>query len=89
MKKILTLLTFLCLASCAIQQMSSKMEQANELMSENIQTMENSKATIDANTQEVKKSTETMQMVAIISPILLFVAIVASGFIVFKYFRKK
>jgi len=65
------------------------MEQANELMSENIQTMENSKATIEANTQEVKKSTETMQMVAIISPILLFVAIVASGFIVFKYFRKK
>lgn len=85
MKKIFVLLTFLCLASCAIQQMNSKMDQANELMTENIQTMEASKATIEANTKEVRRSTETMRMVAIASPVFLFIALVAAGYI----YRKK
>jgi uncharacterized lipoprotein YajG len=85
MKKLLVLLAVFTLAGCAIQQMNTKMDRSNELMEENIQTMESSKATIEENTREVRQSTQTMQMVAFISPALLFIALVAAGYV----YRKK
>lgn len=87
MKKLLILLAVFSLAGCAIQQMNSKMDRSNELMEENIQTMEVSRATIEANTREVMRSTQNMQMVTFISPALLFIALVAAGFVYRKKFK--
>jgi hypothetical protein len=87
MKKLFILTVFLGLASCAIQQMNSKMDQSNALMSENLQTMEASRASIEANTLEIRRSTQTMQMVTWISPALLFVALIVAAYIYRKKFK--
>lgn len=49
-------------ASCStIDQLNSNMQNANEIMLENIQTMEASKTAIEENTRQIELSTKTIQ----------------------------
>ncbi len=87
MKKILLLVV---LAGCTLQH---TMERANELMAQNTVIMEASKAAIEENTQQIKRSTDTMVEFQIVFPILFGLILVGILYIIsrfiFKTIKKK
>ena len=59
------LLLFLLVATgCSIADLSSKMDESNQLMKQNISAMTDTKKAIQDNTGEIHRSTETMQAFA-------------------------
>lgn len=73
------------LGSCTtLQQMNSNMEQANIVMAENIKAMETSKATIEENTRQIERSTDTMQRFAYLFPISFFASLLLFTYIFLK-----
>ena len=65
MKRTLSIVYLLSTGGC-IQQLSTNIEQSNELMEENIRLMTESKIAIEANTREIERSTNTMQQFGIL-----------------------
>lgn len=61
MIKAIAVILLMIVAGCSsIDQMHSNMQQTNELLKENSRIMTASQETIGTNTEEVRKSTETM-----------------------------
>lgn len=94
MKRLLMLICLMTMVGC-IQQLSNNIRQSNELMEENLQAMQASKAAIEENTHQIKRSTETMQQFQFIFPIffgLVVIVLVYFGFKfsnkIIRYFRK-
>lgn len=66
----------LLLAGCStIDQLNSNMQNANEIMLENVHTMEVSRTAIEENTRQIERSTQTVQNLQHISLILFAVII--------------
>lgn len=84
-KKIFLLISLSFLTNCiTLQQMNSNMQEANELMAENIQVMQTSKLAIEENTRQIQRSTNTMQGFEFIFPGLFIIAILALIYICLK-----
>jgi hypothetical protein len=61
-KKSIAIVLLCIIAGCSsIDKMNDNMQQSNALMLENARVMNTSLATIGTNTEEVRRSTETMQ----------------------------
>jgi len=84
MKKILPLIPLAFLASCVVQQLN----RANDLMYENIQTMEASRASIEENTLHIQRSTATMQEFQFIFPVVFCIIVFIAIFIFYKFSKK-
>jgi len=61
MKKRLALLLLMVAAGCGVTEVSSKMNESNDLMKQNVTTVREANQSIRANMKEVNRSTETMQ----------------------------
>jgi hypothetical protein len=86
MKKQFLFLFLLFLASCAtMNQLNNNMSYANELMYENIQSMEISRQAIEENTKEIQRSTETMRY---IFPIVSALIVAIFIFLLYKLIKK-
>ena len=99
MKKLFSLLVLLLATSCGINEMSSNIDESNQLLKQNIATMTEARKGILENTKEVKRSTATtlalsggLEMVhPILIPVLfiLFIALLlAPLFILLKLTKK-
>jgi hypothetical protein len=73
MKKFVLLLVTVWLSGCVMQQL----QQANDLMAQNIETMDASRAAIEENTHQITRSTQGLYLFEILFPILFFVIILA------------
>lgn len=60
MKKRLALLLLMVAAGCGVTDVSSKMNESNDLMKQNATTVREANQAIRANMKEVNRSTETM-----------------------------
>ncbi|MBU6383364.1 MAG: hypothetical protein KGR16_03510 [Verrucomicrobia bacterium] len=87
MKRILLLVYILTVSGC-IQQLSSNLERSNELMCQNIQAMGESRQTIEENTHQITRSTNTMIGFQFIFPIFLAIVLLALTLILFRFSRK-
>lgn len=87
MGKILPLLLLL-LASCvSLSRMNRNMEATNDLMVENIEIVRDSIVSVDANTEEIKRSTQAMYLLPFIGLVFLAV-LMAPIFILFRLYRR-
>ena len=92
MRKKILFIIIACLASCTtIHQLNTNMEEANVVMSQNIEAIQASKAAIEENTRQIERSTDTMQRFAYLFPIGFFLSLLAFAYIVkrLKLFKNK
>lgn len=61
MKKRFALLLLMVAAGCGVTNVSSQMNESNNLMKQNVVTVREANQTIKANIKEVNRSTETMR----------------------------
>lgn len=85
MRKILILLAPFYFISCTLQH---SMDRANELMTQNIQLMEESRVAIEENTHQIKRSTDTMIEFQVVFPIMFGIILVAILFIISRFIYK-
>ena len=61
MKRLVATLLLLIATGCSVTDVSSKMNESNDLMKENIATIQDASKTIKENTKEVNRSTVTIR----------------------------
>ncbi len=87
MKRILLLAYLLTVSGC-IQQLSSNIERSNDLMTQNIQTVTESRKAIEENTRQIHRSTDTMMTFQFVFPIFFGIVLLVLVVILFKFSRK-
>jgi len=67
-----------------MSQLNTQMENANELMAENIQSMAQSRVIIEENTRQIEKSTNAMRSFQFVFPVFFSMLLLLFIYILFK-----
>jgi len=87
MKGRFLLILTLFFSSC-IQQLNQNLEKSNELVQQNMEALTQSRLAIEANTQEIHHSTQTMQQFQIVMPILFGLIVLLMMWLGYKWIKK-
>ena len=87
MRRLFLLVYLFAIAGC-VQQLSTNLEHSNELMSQNLQLMTESKQAIEANTREITRSTNAIQEMQFVFPIFIGIVALILVFILCKFVYK-
>jgi len=88
MRKILFLTSLFILTGCgSIGELNRNMASANELMLENIESMEQSRAVIEENSHQIERSTNAMRSFQFVFPIFFSMLLLLFIYILFRLSR--
>src|SRR5690554_1237901 len=87
MGRILSLMLLLLVSCVSLSRMNRNMEMTNDLMIENIEMVRDSIVSVDANTEEIHRSTQAMYLLPFVGIVFLLV-LFTPIFLLFRMYKQ-